>query len=268
MKSIIASTLLASTALAVPCAMSGPSKRSLDACAAAPNCETYEGPYGTAVRFVEGMGPGSAWYNSTVRPVDHAIQQRKIEGKLVRRQDDVNTNGEAAQDNMNFGSMTPQDVVGQMRDHCATFSCNGESWTVDPEYVTELGDTTETRTLAISTTGQWDQMVQDQNARDYFIDALVEMSGANVAVEDKDWINGGSYGAISEGTVTEHTASGYYNINRYVGGSLAGFASISITEVPNGSNICEDVTGALSTVTGAVSGIGGAFFGILGWFCS
>ena len=237
--------------------------QTLDACHAAPNCETYETSRGLAIRFVQGREPGSDWYKN-----NHA---------LTKRDDSPVTHVTYGKNSLNYGSLGASGTYGAIHhlyDACGEGACDSSDLSYTTTIASDL-DASES-TLVLHPQGSyngWDE-------RNVFVDAMVAAAGQGEKCEDKTWMNGGGYGqSVQTGTVHQCTQSTFIAIDRFAAGQnapLIGFMHVEVDQGDEGTNWCSVISGALGGVAGVIGAVPGAeaagaasgFFGIISAFCS
>ncbi|EJD37808.1 hypothetical protein AURDEDRAFT_129212 [Auricularia subglabra TFB-10046 SS5] len=231
----------------------------LVACEAAPNCETYEDPiFGTRIRFVAGMEPGTEHYTRNV---------------LSRRDSGTVTHVTLGDTALNYGSERASGVYGaihRLYDICHEGSCDRSPYPVRSQY-------------AYQTSAWWDNIILHASGqyngweeRDGFVEALVAIAGQGESCWWENWGNGGGYyGGGESGRVYMCKQTNYIGFNRFSNGNLQGFMDVRAELNNAGGNWCATMLNALSGITGiigAVPGLGAAggassFFGFLSVFC-
>ena len=237
----------------------------LDACTAAPNCETYETARGHAIRFITGMEPGSDWYET-----NHALTKRAAKRPV--------THVTYGKNSISYGSLRASGtggVIHHLYDACGGGACDSSALS----YTTTIASDTAAvaTTLILHPQGSYNGWGE----RNVFVDAMVAAAGQNERCEDKTWMNGGGYGqSVQTGKVHECTQSTFIAIDRFAGGkggALIGFMHAEVEQGDEASNWCALIAGALGGVAGVVgaipgaevgAGVAGGFFGIISAFCS
>lgn len=165
---------------------------------------------------------------------------------------------------INFGSVDPvKDVVGALDQHCNDYECNSE-FTVSSRYAATGGTSSK---ITVSAQGSWVNTADGHNPRDYLIDALKKVVGANIKTHTEH-IPATGHGA--SGIVIEHNALSNSGVTRSVT-QQAGFQpvqqgdlSITVTLTSAGKAECSAINGALTALAGAFTGMAAAFFGTIG----
>lgn len=282
MHSSHAITLFAATALASPLLTprsssntprSSPNITSLHApqvlsiCDAAPNCETYPGPHGTAIRFIAGKEPGSAWYTTHV--------STPLSKRDASSGDGINTYVTYGGDSLNYGSVGASGVGGAIHhlyDTCHEGACDTNDFSIP---TTVAGDTDQyDRQVVLHAQGAYGGWTQ----RNVFVEAMVAAAATGEQCVTKKWVHGYYGGGYSEGSVHQCTQSNFISITRTLAssGALAGFVNVKVDNGDTGSDWCsvlEGLLGGIATIIGAVpeaaagSAIAAGFFGAISGAC-
>ena len=237
-------------------------QESLDLCAAAPNCETYETSKGTIIRFKEGHEPGTPAYENNPK-----LSARDDGGVTT-----IVTYGDASIQYGSIGASGTSGLIHHLYDVCHEGACDQTdasftaSWATEHEHF----DTT----LTLHADGQY----QGWNQRNIFVDAMVAAAGVGEKCEDKTWMHGSYGGNVESGTVHQCTQTSYININHWNNGYLKGFMGVHVTTGDENRNWCAEIAGLLGGLTtilggldfpgaGGVNGASG-FFGMISGVCS
>lgn len=237
------------------------SAQTLNACNAAPNCETYETSRGLKIRFISGMKPGSDWYKNNFA--------------LTKRDDSPVTHVTYGRNSLNYGSVGASGTYGAIHhlyDVCGEGACDSSDLSVSTTTASDL-DASD-NTLVLHPQGHyngWDE-------RNLFVDAIVAAAGQGEQCEDKTWMNGGGYGqSVQTGKVHQCTQSTFISIDRFASdhGPLLGSMQVEVELGEEGSNWCAIINGFLGGVAGVVGAVPGAeaagavsgFFGIISALC-
>jgi len=238
------------------------SNATLDACAAATNCETYDDPlFGTRIRFVPGMEPGSEHF------------KREVENAAVDKRNQIETHVTMSDTSISYGHKGPagpNGVIHNLYAICHEGSCETNPFTVWSHFASQTDEAD--LPLILHAHGQyngWDM-------RNIFVEALVAASGEGKTCGDVNWSHGNPGGAgATSGSVYECRQTNYIGFNRFVGGSLQGFMEVQVERPEQGGGWCDALSGALGGISGvigvlpgfAVFGGASAFFGSLSAFC-
>jgi hypothetical protein len=244
------------------------SDKALAACVRATNCETYEDPvYGTRIRFISGMEPGSEHYK-------REVENSNSTASTIVARDQVNTNVVMSQNQISYGHTGPagpNGVIHHLYDICHKGGCDINPYVVWSHFA--AGSDEGDMPLVLHAHAQyngWDQ-------RDIFVEAMVATSGEGKECGDVWWSHGNPGGAgATWGKVYECKQSNYISLNRYVGNNLQGFMEVLVENPRMEANGCESILGALAGISGifglipGFEALGGAsaFFGLLTSDCN
>ncbi|KAL1588229.1 hypothetical protein WHR41_02968 [Cladosporium halotolerans] len=235
------------------------SQESLDRCEAAANCEIYDDDFwGKAIRFKEGMGPGTEAHK--LMKARSAVQRDSTEEDLVYKRDGAHSIATTSDTSINFGSTGASGTYGlfhKLYDVCHEGGCES-----NPIYLssTYASDTSEyQQDLALYARGSYDGWDQ----RTVFIEAIKAVAGTNEQCEDKTWyaVTGGGQvgGAVIDGTVRECRQTYYIQVDRWESdGGYGGGISATAQEVQNENGWCQflNIVSQAASILGAVPGSG------------
>ena len=243
------------------------SETTLRACAAAPNCETYNSDHGTRIRFMAGHEPGSAKYAQRFGAKNDTMSGPLPGGNVPnaetrQRTDGINTNIDMGDHKILYGSVTAYDAIHNIWDHCGISSCDTHSFTVDTTYIPN--SVIEPATLTITTDAQYD----GYGERATYITGLLEAATQGPTSRLEYW-HDGKGGQIERGSIRVYTQTDYIGINRFSGGALQGFLTVTVDQSPEKSGgWCAGAFGVLAAVATALEPFQAGFFGLVSAGCS
>lgn len=237
-------------------------RNTLDQCEAASNCEVYEGPHGAAIRFKEGMEPGSDHYSSIFpNTTTMSILQRSFQ--LQKR--NTQTHVSLGKESINYGTMNPCDVVHHLYDTCHEGACDQSAFQVTGTFDLQCTGRScgpRSRTITIYPDGQYNGW----DARNNFVDAVVVVASKEQKWTRHDWTVFTKEGEDS-GTQWWGEQTNFMSVNRFYNGALHGFMSVRVEMDGSDADWCAKLLGPLAAIAGAINPIAGGFFGFASGFC-
>lgn len=243
------------------------SETTLRACAAAPNCETYDSGHGTRIRFMAGHEPGSAAYAKRFGIKNDTMSVPLPGGNVPsaethQRAVGINTNIDMGDYKILYGSVKAYDAIHNIWDHCGISSCDTHAFTVETSYIPN--SVIEPASLTITTDAQYDGWGE----RDTYINGILEAASQGQTSKLQYW-HDGKGGQIERGSIRVYTQTDYLGINRFSGGSLQGFLTVTVDQSPEKSaGWCAGAFGVLAAVTTALEPFQAGFFGLVAASCS
>jgi hypothetical protein len=239
------------------------SGETLAACKEATNCELYEDPvFGTRIRFVKGMEPGSEHCKREVAPLSLGKRQGATETHI--------TLGDGSISYGNVGASGTYGIIHHLYDICHEGLCDRNAFGLKSRFA---GATSEYEdTVYLHASGQyngWDE-------RNIFVEALTATAGQGEKCEGKQWMHGGFMSGVESGTVKECQQTNYISFNRFVNKNLQGFMEVAIERRDRQGGWCGGILailGGLSSIIATIPGAGLAggasgFFGAMSPICS
>ncbi len=244
-----------------------PSDATLRACTAAPNCETYQSDHGMRIRFVAGHEPGSAAYEQRFGTKNGTMLVPGAGGDVPtagtpRRAAGINTNIDMGDTKILYGTTKPYDGIHNIWDHCGQSSCDKHSFSFGTTSV--IDSVIEPYTMSITMDAQYDGYAE----RAIYITGILEAASQGQTSILQGW-HDGKGGQAERGTIRVYTQTNYISINRFSGGALQGFLTVTLDQSPeNSPGWCAGAFGVLAAITSALEPFEGGFFGLVSAACT
>ncbi|EPS41377.1 hypothetical protein H072_4732 [Dactylellina haptotyla CBS 200.50] len=206
----------------------------IDICEMAPNCEVYEDPkYGKLIRFVEGMGPGTAAYNKTVKDWSH--KPTKVMARAASR----SVLAILGENRINYGTVDPRDVMAGLWDSCQWGACSTSIKWYPTQSVRDHSDSgyygskPEWYSMILnpfnSRYGDWDQ-------RNKMVSAIIDMVTQGLIMFKQDWVYSrwnpisGRYEIEDNGNLWVKVSGDYYSVTMFTeaGGPILGMMDVNV----------------------------------------
>lgn len=235
------------------------SQEFLDRCEAATNCEVYDDDFwGKAIRFKEGMGPGTEAHK--LMQARNTVKSDSTAKDLVYKRDGAKTIATISDESINFGSAGASGTYGlfhKLYDVCHEGGCESNPIFLSSSYASDISEYQQD--LALRARGNYSGLDQ----RTVFIEAIKAVAGTNEKCEDKTWyaVTGGGQigGAVIDGTVRECRQTYYIQVDRWESdGGYGGGISATAQEVQKENGWCQflNIVGQAASILGAVPGSG------------
>ncbi|KAK4981541.1 hypothetical protein LTR66_009903 [Elasticomyces elasticus] len=247
------------------------SNRTLMACIAAANCETYESPRGTMIRFKSGEEPGSARFQT--RFANNTTKSLSVDGApdmegVASMNAGVHTNVDMGDRKIRYGWKDPTDVVRELWNRCGQSACDAHEFNVDTQLVVNAccgNRLQEGYALTLSAGGEYDGWP----ARGAFVQAVLAAAGQGQVWTKQKW-HVKTRDGVNDGEVWEAEQTDYISVSRFSDdGALHGFMWVSVENPAGGrSGWCPASGAALAALAGMFNPILGGFFGFVRASCS
>jgi hypothetical protein len=247
------------------------SNRTLLACIAAPNCETYETYDGTRIRFKPGHEPGSTHFQSRFANKSQSsspiVDVAPVMSGLLGFDGYMHTNVDMGDQRVNYGWKNPTDVVHELWGKCGMSFCDSHDVQVDTQIVVNAccgNELPKGYTLTLTPEGTYDGW----DMRDNFVHAIVAAAEEGQVWTKRRW-HLRTRDGLDDGELWEVKQTNFIAVSRFSeDGALHGFMSMKIQGPYSGAGWCLASTGVLKAVAGAINPIAGGIFGIVQAFCS